>query len=206
MASDSTTVAWLFDDKFWGICGQGDDEPAALAELGLIALGRGDPAALDVVERVRGDELAFERDRQPATDRQRALTIGILEVARVETIELIGSCTPAMLDFDDPDRTLPAWASWRTLRQMAWHLVNTESRYYLPSLGLGYREPATDLLAELDASRAHVRAVVEAMPLDLTSADGNWTSTKLLRRLAWHERSELVTMRAMAAKARALFR
>lgn len=45
---------------------------------------------------------------------------------------------------------------------------------------------------------------VEAMPADLVvdGPHGTWTSVKVLRRLAWHERGELAVMRSMLAKAR----
>ncbi len=64
--------------------------------------------------------------------------------------------------------------------------------------------PDTDL-EELERSGVHVRAVVETMPADLTVEGeyGYWTSVKVLRRLAWHERGELVAMRAMLTKASA---
>ncbi len=203
VAPDLTTFAWVFDDEFWGRCGQGPDEAAALAELSseLTAAGAGQ-IRFEIVERIAGDELAFDRDRRPATEHQRELTLGILEAVRAQSIALIAGATSVELDYDDPERTLPAWASWRTLRQMAWHLANTESRYYLPETGLGHRHAEPDLLDELAASGAHVRAIVAEMPLDRVNADGTWTSAKLLRRLAWHERAELVTMRRMADTAR----
>ncbi|MGH8793873.1 MAG: hypothetical protein ACRDXX_14670, partial [Stackebrandtia sp.] len=104
----------------------------------------------------------------------------------------------------DPERTLPTWARWRTLRQMAWHLVDCESRYYLPMLGLPGREAEVELTSEPRASARHVRDSVETIPSDLVDrSDGQvWTTVKLLRRLAWHERSELVVMKRLAARAR----
>ena len=83
---------------------------------------------------------------------------------------------------------------------MAWHLADTESRYYLPSLGLPSRPRLPDLPDELAASAAHVRRTLLAAPPDLirTDAGETLTTTKLLRRLAWHEPAELVTMRALA--------
>lgn len=114
------------------------------------------------------------------------------------------SSPPEVLDFDDPTRLLPTWARWRTLRQMAWHLADTESRYYLPGLGLPTRPAGPDLTTELAASALHVRATVSTMPADLIHRDGGeiWTTAKVLRRLAWHERSELVTMHQLARRAR----
>jgi hypothetical protein len=196
MAADNGVAAWLFDADHWGRCGQGATEAAALADLGR----RG----LVVRERIAGDEQAFERDHRPATARERQLTLEILSRVRRETISLIATAPAAVLDFDDPDRVLPSFARWRTLRQMAWHVVDTESRYYLPSLGWPALERGTDLLSELAASHRHVTEAVADLAPDLVcSARGEvWTSVKVLRRLAWHERSELVVMRRLAASAR----
>jgi len=49
-----------------------------------------------------------------------------------------------------------------------------------------------------------VRKVVETMPAALVveGEQGAWTTVKVLRRLAWHERSELTVMQAMLMKAR----
>jgi hypothetical protein len=60
--------------------------------------------------------------------------------------------------------------------------------------------PNPDLDTELAASAEHVRQPVETMPADLVrKAEGEiWTSTKVLRRLAWHGRSELRTLHRLA--------
>lgn len=206
MAFDSGAAAWVFALDHWGRCGQGRAEDAALDDLSRQITQRlGVPVELVVVERMVGDELAFARDRLPCTDPERAATVRILEHSRRRTLRLIGGCSDAVLDWDDPDRTLPPWARWRTLRQMAWHVTDTESRYYLPCTGLPSRPRAGDLTTALAESVAHVRDVVETMPAGSghTAADGTaFTAVKLLRRLAWHERSELDTMTALAAKAR----
>lgn len=104
-------------------------------------------------------------------------------------------------------RVRPLWPSFarrHTLREMAWHIVDTESRYYLPSLGLPARPRAGDLITELTESAAHVCQTVQTMPADLVRRDGGevWTSVKVLRRLAGHERGELVAMRALTAATR----
>ncbi len=167
MATDGATAAWTFDVDLWGRCGQGMDEPTALAAL---------------VAEVGADVRPI--------------------------VVVVTSCSPEVLDYDDAARVLPSWARWRTLRQMAWHLADTESRYYLPCLGLPYREPEPDLLAELAASAEHVRAWVRRMDADLVCRHRHetWTTAKVLRRLAWHERSELVTMHRLAARAAAAVR
>jgi hypothetical protein len=201
MAADNSSAAWAFDPEFWGRCGQGDDEALALLDLRRI-LGR--DAQLAVAERVHGDEQAFNRDRVPCTQDERQATLSILAAIRPQTIALVEACSDAELDWDDPERVLPSYAGWRTLRQIAWHIADTESRYYLPCLELGYRERAHELLAELELSADHVRKVVESMPgaLVVEGEQGAWTTVKVLRRLAWHERSELTVMQAMLMKAR----
>jgi hypothetical protein len=202
---DNAVVAWAFDVDLWGTCGQGLQEASAVQALeDAAARVRGGAQQVAVVERVHGDEQAFGRDHQPATGSERAQTLAILSAARQQTLALITACPDPVLDWDDPQRVLPPWASWRTLRQMAWHVADTESRYYLPRLGLAGRPREADLLGELQRSAEHVRAAVSSVaPTRLRRSGGEvWTTTKLLRRLAWHERGELVVMRRLAERAR----
>jgi len=193
LAFDRGTAAWVFDPDLWGVCGQGPDEPSALIDLRRQISGK---VELAVAERVMGDEQAFVRDHEPCTSRERQITMAILAEIRPLTLELVSSCADWLLDWDDASRVLPLYAKWRTLRQMAWHIADTESRYYLPMAGLGSRERAADLLAELRDSLSHVSTTIESMPDDIVrEVDGQtWTSTKVLRRLAWHERGELAVM------------
>lgn len=201
MGSDHASAAWAFDPDLWGRCGQGGTEQSALTELRRLLGGQVD---LVVTERIEGDEQAFDRDRVPCTESERQATLSILAEIRPQIIALVRSCSDAELDWDDPSRLLPLWARWRTLRQMARHIANTESRYYLPCLGLPTREPDDSLVEELKLSAEYVRAVVATMPADRVVEDeyGTWTTVKVLRRLAWHERGELAAMQAMLAKAR----
>jgi hypothetical protein len=205
MAADRAVAAWAFELDLWGRCGQGIDEDSAVRAL---CHDLGPDIESIVVERISGDEQAFVRDLQPARDAEREVTLAVLVAVRDETLALVTSSGPAVLDFDDPTRTLPAWARWRTLRQMAWHLADTESRYYLPALGLPGRSAEPDLITELTASARHVRTVVSTMPATLIRRTPSemWTTTKVLRRLAWHERSELITMHHIAHRARAAIR
>lgn len=201
MASDEGSAAWTFEIEFWGRCGQGRDEEAASHDLGRLL---GAPDEHQVAERVHGDEQAFARDRVPCTEAERRATLSILAEVRPRTVALLSSCTAEELDWDDPERVLPQYANWRTLRQMGWHVADAESRYYLPSLGLGYREPAGDLVEELHLSAKHARRTLETLPADLVVSGPTavWTTVKLLRRLAWHERAELDVMQALLSKQR----
>ena len=131
---DNAAVAWLFAPDYWGRCGQGYDEASAL------------------LRSQRSSASACQRDREPATATEVTRTLEILHHVRGQTLELIASASMAELDWDDPEKVLPSWARWRTLRQMAWHIADTESRYYLPQLGLPALPRGTDLLDELQRS------------------------------------------------------
>ena len=99
-----------------------------------------------------GFESAFQRDRRPCTAAERQATRDILASVRSELIALVSELSDPLLDWEDPERVLPSYASWRSVRQLAWHVVDTESRYYLPCTGLGYREP-TESLSTSSSSR-----------------------------------------------------
>lgn len=192
MAYDSGTAAWVFDVEFWGLCGQGLTETEALAELREV-LPR--EAELSVVERIQGDEGAFDRDREPAAEAEVERTLEILTEARAELLQILQKSTEA-----DLDRPIPQdahFAGWSTIRERAWHIADTESRYYLPSLGLPSKLRAQTLVAELRESAEHVEETLRTMPRNLSRSNGgeSWISTKLLRRLTWHEPGELAVIR-----------
>jgi hypothetical protein len=162
------------------------------------------------------DEYAFTFDRMSATEVERERTVEILDWAHHDLLELIRSASDLELDHADPERRLPTWAWWTTPRLIAWHIAITESRYYLPRIGLshlsgvegpGERSTPTksELIDLLDASHAHVRSAVVSLPLDAAQelpGGEAWTSRKLLRRLAWHERDETRVVRQLIDTAR----
>lgn len=82
MADDHTTAAWTFELDLWGRCGQGWDEGSALKSLSADIGYQVQPV---VVERIIGDEQAFQRDLQPASGAERAATLAVLTAARRET-------------------------------------------------------------------------------------------------------------------------
>ena len=193
------TVAWTFDLRHWGLCGQGSSEHEAVAAL--LEVTRETDA--EVIERIDGDERAFDFDRRLPLLEERRLTLEILAAARPTTIDLVRGATDAQLDWVDPDRGLPEWATWQTARQLAWHIVDCESRYYLPRTGCSYREPASNLIDELFESEQHVRRTIMELPAETLAHETEaevWTSVKLLRRLAWHERGEIVVLRELLKK------
>jgi hypothetical protein len=186
MASDAGSAAWSFDLDLWGVCAQGPDPAAALSAF------RARYGEAEVAEAIEGDEQAFSRDLQPATDAELLTTMTILDRQRVRSLRVL-RLPDEVLDRDDPERVLPHWAGWRTIRQTLWHIADTESRYYLPHCELPSRPRAAGLEAELVESAAHVRTVLSDLPRSIDARLGGeiWTSTKLLRRLAWHEAGEL---------------
>ena len=193
LARPGEVAAWSLDLGHWGECGQGPTEQTAVANL----LGRTGETMGTVSERIAGDELCFERDRLPPTPEEIAATQRILRETRAETIDLIAHASDDQLDRGDAARELPDWANWTTPRLLAWHIADTESRNYLPHAGLAARERESNLVAELEASADHVDrelTSVETRPLT-----GDWPAVKLLRRLAWHERGELVVLKQLLA-------
>lgn len=218
---DDATLAWAHEAAWWGLCGQGTDVASALGDLrgraarqySAFLVRHGEDAgpldAVEVAEQVHGDEQAFALDREAATDAELERTMAILRWARADLGALLAACTDAELDWDDPERALPPWARWRTLRQMAWHIADAESRYYLAQVGVPPPERCGRLSDELSRSHQHVLRTLPQLERDLmvTSRDEQvWTCRKVLRRLAWHERSELDAMRALRERARQALR
>lgn len=182
------------------------------------------------------------------------------DACRAETIQLISSASDAELDYDDPERLLPAWATWRTPRQLAQHIADTETRHYVASLGVSPPPRDLDLVTDwlvppstsgprcrrcrplllsrraarsgphsnrwagsqrrprCECSRAAWRSGSDGSTSlerswrrpPSTATRGHRTSaprpgtlpTKVLRRLAWHERGEFV-LRQLLAQAQA---
>lgn len=130
MAHDNGSAAWVFDADRWGVCEQGLTESEALE--GLKTLLPPD-AEFHVIERIQGDEKAFDRDRVPASEEEVERTLKILATARTELLGLLRNATAAELEQISPQEA--GFAGWSTVRERAWHIADTESRYYLPALG-----------------------------------------------------------------------
>ena len=195
MAFSDGAAVWSFEPELWGTCVQGASAGAAVAAWMAIH------GPSTIVETIRGDEQAFQRDFEPASEVELERTLAILATQRSQTVRLLDELPADVLDREDPDREMPDWAGWRTIRQMMWHICDTESRYYLPRTGLPARDRRDSLREELVASQRHVKAVLTTMPRDLAyQSDGEvWTTVKLLRRLAWHERGELEAIKSLLA-------
>lgn len=187
MAFAAGSAVWSFDADLWGTCAQGLHVDQAVEAF------TAEHGPVRTVETIHGDEQAFTRDRLPASDDELAITLDILANQRARALSLLAQAPPELLNLDQSHRRLPEWATWRSIGDMFWHICDTESRYYLPRCGLPSRNRATTLEQELTESANHVQMVLASMPRDIDAFVGTeeWTSTKLLRRLAWHEAGEL---------------
>ncbi len=166
---DQATQAWTLGLAHWGLCGQGADEQEATRTLTTTALdaygqflsSHGETCLplgdVEVAERIHGDELAFEEDRRPASDEELDRALQILTWARSDLLKLLESATDIELDWDDFERQVPSWATWRTARLMAWHIADTGSCYYLAALGV--KAPPRPK----DVTEWHERSEIDAM-------------------------------------------
>ena len=186
---------WSFDLAAWGECTQATTEQEARS-LFARRVGVAD-AELEVRERITGREGVFADDLLPAGDGQITRTLEILDAQRAESLSLLDASDDKALDKRDGSVKQPAWMPWRTPRKILRHIADTESRTYPLWCALPQMEPIEDLHEELEHSAHHIREVITTMPRSFrTTHDGGvWTPVKLLRRLAWHERVELVFLR-----------
>jgi len=160
---------------------------------------------VEVGERVTGNEILFSPDYQAATPRVVDETIALLHATRTELLEAISELADEVLDWNPPYRRFPSWARWRTIRQILAHLANTETHYYLSSIGI-----QTDILPASENApwQAHLsrhrEVTMEALRILKTSHDlarirfyddGAWSVRKALRRLVWHERLHTKSIR-----------
>jgi hypothetical protein len=212
---DDDTAAWVLDHRWFGLVGIGQDEQTALDDLRGRAFDRyrqflwrhevvPNPLPdVEVVERIQGDEQAFAFDRARAVKLERDQVDRLLRYVRIDVDTFLDVATDAHLDHDEP-RELPTWSSWRTAREVCWHLFDTDSRYYLPRVGVEPRPREADLRTEAAANEAHVRRWVADLEAGRTIEhdDGEvWTTRKVLRRLAWHAVAELDVLWWLRARA-----
>ncbi|HUF33934.1 MAG TPA: DinB family protein [Acidimicrobiales bacterium] len=218
----------VFDLEHWGLFADGADETSALAALehahesfarflSQHGASCGPFQEVEVAERQPPtDEGAFDFERAPATAAERQRTLELYRWAREDLVRLLETATDTELDWVDDSRRLPDWAWWHTARQMAWHCAITESCYYLASVGVSRPPPFAELTTPLPApstatlldllavSQAHVERSIEHLPSDLVvvTNDEVWTTRKVLRRLAGHERAENDVTAALLHNAR----
>lgn len=70
---------------------------------------------------------------------------------------------------------------------MAWHVADTESRYYLAMMGIPPQPGATELVAEMVQSHDHVVNTLPRLAIDrvMQRADEVWTTRKVCF-VGWH--------------------
>lgn len=211
----SGTQAWSYDLSLWGVVGQGSNEPEAIADLkrrSTYYLADRRPAFV-VCERIVGDEQAFAPDLQAATEQEVQQTIQILSRSRAKTLRHFQALSDEDLVHTDPDRILPDWANWYSIREMFEHILLTESAYYIERLhptGNDWSEHTLSVLSSdelalaLSQSLYRTLGFIAASRRDLVRCNDAeiWTYRKVLRRLAWHERSELGVIDTLVAQTR----
>lgn len=147
-----------------------------------------------IVERVQGDEVLFAWDRAAASPTEIRETRQLLRWTRTDLLRVLDRLPDEALDWDPPGRTLPDWATWRTIRQIREHIARTEIGYYLPWIGYTRDALLDEGEALLHSSRSaalHFLERLESEPgrLRLVEERGEaWSVRKVLRRLVWHER------------------
>lgn len=167
-----------------------------LAEHGLACPKVG--GDVQVVERVRGNEILFSWDYAPCGADEIDLTLRLLSASRSDLVKTIEVLPEAALDWDPPYQAFAEWATWRSIRAILAHLANCETHYYLSAVGhesqLPPASPDGDWATFLVAHREETVAFLRRLAASPDRArvcfgdDGAWSVRKVLRRLVWHER------------------
>lgn len=153
--------------------------------------------AVEIVERVRGNEILFSRDYDPCGHEEIDLTLRLLSATRADLISLVLSLPEAAFDWDPPYREFASWATWRSIRAILAHVANCETHYYLPAIGHTTELPpassSRDWQRFLQAHREETVAFLTALKQSpdrarvTTENEERWSVRKVLRRLVWHE-------------------
>lgn len=171
-----------------------DEHRAWLARHGLPVPAAGH--AVEVVERMRGDEVLFARDAEPCSIGELDRTVRLLAASREDLLATVRALPAAALDWDPPYRDFAGWASWRTVRAILAHVANTETGYYLPAIGYERRlapaPPGGDWEDFLPAHRKETLRFLDGLRATADRARVSrgveaWSVRKVLRRLVRHE-------------------
>ncbi|MHC4342709.1 MAG: DinB family protein, partial [Planctomycetota bacterium] len=166
---------------------------------------------VEVVERIRGDEVLFTSDRVGATPEEVSRATKLLGWTRDDLLATLSGLPPQALDWDPPHRPVPRWAQWRTARQILRHIALTEVGYYLSWIGYPAVDPgkiAGEWRRVLDDTRAEtlrflreVRGSTDRLRLAKRGGE-EWSVRKVLRRLVWHERIHTKSIRRILRRFR----
>jgi hypothetical protein len=174
---------------------------------------------IEVVERVRGDEILFTPDRQPADVDTIDRALRLLECSRRDLLADVQDLRDEVLDWDPPYARFAPWASWRSIRQILAHVANGESHYYTRAIGYespsAPAEPSGDWRRFLSRSRGEAVAFLEALrsspdrartrPVDMgLGMLEDWSVRKALRRMVRHELVHWKSIRRIIRAAAAL--
>ena len=138
----------------------------------------------------------FSRDAEPCGINELDLAIQLLSASREDLLATVSSLPSDALDWDPPYRSFADWATWRTVRAILAHVANTETHYYLRSIGHEPRSAPAE--AEGDWEKflpQHRRETIRFLEGIRGAADGarvsrdgeEWSLRKVLRRLVRHE-------------------
>lgn len=158
-------------------------------------------AGFEIAGEVRGNEVLFATDREPATRAEVELALRLLDCSRADLLATLAAAPAAALDWDPPYRRFAPWASWRTIRANLAHVADAETHYYLRNIGFEPESPPVDLSgdwrAPFERARREARRALQSLATsaDLSrvrtlaspSGDEDWSVRKALRRMAAHE-------------------
>jgi len=156
---------------------------------------------IEIDATLRGNEILFEPDREPATRAEVELAIRLLDCSRADLLAALGGAPAAALDWDPPYRRFATWASWRTIRANLAHIADSETHYYLRNVGFEPASPQVDPSGDwrrpLERARAEARRSLQHLAasadlsrvrtLALPWGDEDWSVRKTLRRMVAHE-------------------
>lgn len=155
------------------------------------------PAGVEVIQRAVGNEVLFDDDIAAASPDMIAETIELMRATRSDLLATVEPLSDEALDWEPPYKAFAPWADWRTIRQILAHIANTETHYYLTSIGY---EPIMSPARRNENWRVFLskqRTAALAFLDDLQSAsdrarvwqwgEEQWSVRKVLRRLVRHE-------------------
>lgn len=167
----------------------------------------GEDNEIQVVERVRGNEILFGHDRENASIEEIDRSIALLTASRSDLLAILKQTPDEALSWEPPYHRFAAWADWRTIRATLAHLANSEAHYYTAMIGhestrnpadphdpwreylLSTRAEAVHFLEDLRVGndRSRVQTFRRQGRRAPEGANEGWSVRKVLRRMIRHE-------------------